>query len=73
MSHVKKSFSEGNALDFNISFDELYTQEEETMILQAIEKVGMEKLGPIKHELPYDITYDKINAVILKELINKTT
>jgi ATP-dependent DNA helicase RecQ len=67
ISHITKCISEGNLLDLDIDFEELFTKEEERLILGAIDKVGMQKLGAIKSSLPNEITYDKINAVILNK------
>lgn len=67
ISHISKCISEGNLIDLDINFDELFTKEEEKLILEAADKVGMEKIGPIKSLLPNEITYDKINAVILNK------
>lgn len=66
LSHIQKYLSEGNTLDFKVNFDVLFSEDDEKLILDAIEKVGVEKLSPIKNLLPDNITYDAIRAVILK-------
>lgn len=66
LSHIQKYLSEGNSLNFEIPFDELFDKEEEKLVLESIEKVGIARLTPIKNMLPDNITYDAIRAVILK-------
>ena len=40
------------------------------IVLDAIDKVGYNKLKSIKEIVPNKITYDTIKAVILKKIIN---
>ncbi len=69
-SHIQQYVSEGNELDFNMKFDNIFTEEEEILILEVIEEVGCGKLKPIKEKLPNGISYDAIKAVVLKKTIN---
>lgn len=69
ISHIQKYLSEGHPLDFRINFEELFDNDAEKLVLQAAEKVGIEKMAPIKNMLPDNITYDAIRAVILKNYI----
>jgi ATP-dependent DNA helicase RecQ len=66
VTHITKYIDEVNFLDFNIDFKELFNEEQEKLILRAIEKVGIERLAPIKELLPSEITYDAIRGVVLK-------
>lgn len=65
-SHIQTFIGEGENIDFNISFEDLFTDEEEKEILDAGERVGFSKLTPIKEIVNKDISYDKIKLVILK-------
>ena len=70
ISHVEQFMKEGNEIDFNIDFSTLFSKDEETLILNAIEKYGYYRIKPIKENLPNEISYDKIRFVILKKIIN---
>jgi len=51
----------------NFRLEEFLDSETEKQILQAIEKVGsLEKLSPIKKQLPAEISYEQIRMVIAK-------
>lgn len=65
-THIQTFLGEGKNIDFNISFEGLFTDEEEKEILGAGEKVGFSKLTPIKEIVNKNISYDKIKLVILK-------
>ena len=65
-THIQTFLGEGKNIDFNISFEGLFTDEEEKEILEAGEKVGFSKLTPIKEIVNKNISYDKIKLVILK-------
>ncbi|WP_317310931.1 DNA helicase RecQ [Clostridium thermobutyricum] len=65
-THIQTFLGEGKNIDFNISFEGLFTDEEEKEILEAGEKVGFSKLTPIKEIVKKNISYDKIKLVILK-------
>ncbi|WP_195972328.1 DNA helicase RecQ [Clostridium thermobutyricum] len=65
-THIQTFLGEGKNIDFNISFEGLFTDEEEKEILGVGEKVGFSKLTPIKEIVNKNISYDKIKLVILK-------
>ena len=44
--------------------------DEEKIVLNAIDKVGYNKLKDIKEVVPEEITYDAIRAVVLKKIIS---
>lgn len=49
-----------------VNFDDFITKEQESLILDAIEKIGAQKLKPIKEALPEEIDYFTIKAVLCK-------
>ena len=46
-------------------------EEEEKIVLDAIDKVGYSKLKDIKEIVSDKISYDTIRAVVLKKIINE--
>ncbi|MEX2105136.1 MAG: helix-turn-helix domain-containing protein, partial [Bacilli bacterium] len=58
--HIIRSGLEGHEIDWKAIIPEQY----ETLIISAIEKVGAEKLKPIKEELPEEVDYFAIKAVV---------
>jgi len=66
LSHVTEFIKEGNSLDFPMSFEDIFDEEVEKLVLEAIEEAGQDRLKPIKDLLPSHITYDQIRGVILK-------
>lgn len=70
-SHVQQYISEGNTIDFNINFYSIFNEDEEREVNLVIEEIGVNKLKDIKEKLDEDISYDKIRAVVLKQLIYK--
>ncbi|CUQ06949.1 ATP-dependent DNA helicase RecQ [Clostridium baratii] len=66
MSHIYKYLSDGEKIDFKINFTNLFTKEDEEEVIRAINKVGYNKLKPIKEEVRDDISYDTIKYIILK-------
>lgn len=70
IAHINNYISEENKVDFEVDFSSLFSQEEEKQVMQVIEKIGCNKLKPIKEALPYTITYDIIKYVILKYTMN---
>lgn len=68
-SHITQYISEGNNIDFDIDFTKYFDNSEEKQILNVINEIGYEKLKPIKEQLPQNITYDQIRAVVLKKVI----
>ena len=54
-----------------IDYDKYYNKEDEKMILDAINKNGIDKIQAIKKSLPDYIKYEAIRAVILNNIILK--
>lgn len=63
IEHLSKCQENGQAIDWS-KF--IISREVEENILDLIKKLGIEKLKPIKDELPEDIGYDHIKLVIMK-------
>ena len=72
ISHVEKYISEGNSIDFNIDFSEIFNEEDEIIVKEAINNVGFNKLKAIKEEVPINISYDAIKGIILKKIIEES-
>ena len=72
ISHVEKYISEGNTIDFNIDFSEIFNEEDEIIVKEAINNVGFNKLKAIKEEVPSNISYDAIKGIILKKIIEES-
>lgn len=71
MGHIQQYISEGNKVDFKIPFDEFFNEDEEKIVLKAIDEVGYNKLKSIKEIVPQEISYDAIRAIVLKKAINE--
>ncbi|WIV12384.1 DNA helicase RecQ [Proteiniborus sp. MB09-C3] len=63
IEHLKKCDENGKLIDWSIFIDDPLKEEK---ILNAIKKVGIERLKPIKEELPEEISYEDIKLVIAK-------
>lgn len=61
-SHIIQCAEEGE----DVNLDLLISEGSEDLILDAIKKVGIAKLKPIKEELPENIDYMAIKAVVCK-------
>ncbi|WP_342046478.1 DNA helicase RecQ [Bacillus sp. OTU530] len=61
-NHIVQCLEEGMA----VSWENILTPEQEALIREAALRVGMEKLKPIKDELPSDISYFMIKAALVK-------
>lgn len=65
--HILRAAKEGFDLDWTKIFDEHI----EAFVLEAVKKVGKNKLKPIKEELPPEVDYFMIKAVLMKdEIVN---
>lgn len=70
-SHVNQYISEENKIDFSIDFSVFCNQNDELTISEVIKKVGCAKLKNIKENLPDNINYDQIKAMVLKTMLTK--
>ena len=68
-AHIQQYVEEFGLLNLRLDFKELFNEEEETIIMGAIEKVGSSALKPIKEIVPDNISYEMIKAVILKNIV----
>lgn len=66
IDHLLKYVQEGNSIETTAGFGDYFTEEQEELIINAINKAGIEKIGPIKSELPDEISYDMIKLAIIK-------
>ena len=71
MSHVQQYVSDGNEIDFEVGFDYFFNEEEEKIVLEAINEVGYSKLKDIKEIVPDKISYEAIRAIVLKKVITE--
>lgn len=63
IKHLEKCEERGQTVEWGKFSIE---QDKETKVIEAINKVGLEKLKPIKELVPEDISYDEIKIVIAK-------
>ena len=61
-NHIIRTYQEGIMDDWSI----LFTEEEESLIEEAVSKVGTDLLKPIKEELPKEISYFQIKGFLVK-------
>ncbi|MGL4629229.1 MAG: helix-turn-helix domain-containing protein, partial [Cetobacterium sp.] len=61
LNHLSKAKEEMAELDLS----RLYTAEEKALLVEAVEKVGIERLKPIKESLPEYFSYDKIKLILM--------
>ncbi|MCC5800646.1 DNA helicase RecQ [Rossellomorea vietnamensis] len=61
-NHIIRTYQEGILDDWSI----LFTDEEESLIEEAVSKAGTDLLKPIKEELPKDISYFQIKGYLVK-------
>ncbi|KEH95066.1 DNA helicase RecQ [Clostridium massiliodielmoense] len=67
LGYVTDYIKEFGNIKFQLPLDDLYSKEDEKLIIDACEKVGYEKVSKIKKELPPEIKYESIRAVVLKK------
>ncbi|MGL5202662.1 DNA helicase RecQ [Cetobacterium sp.] len=61
LNHLSKAKEEMAELDLS----RLYTAEEKALLVEAVEKFGIERLKPIKESLPEYFSYDKIKLILM--------
>ena len=67
LGYVTEYFDETGNDDIKINIDNLYNKEEEDLIINMCEKFGYNKISTLKKELPDNIKYEAIRAVIIKK------
>lgn len=65
--HIFRAAKEG----YKIDWDNIFDEQTEALVLEVVKRVGKEKLKPIKEELPLEIDYFIIKAVLAKDEISK--
>ncbi|MFD1735494.1 DNA helicase RecQ [Bacillus salitolerans] len=68
-NHIIQAIEAGKQIDWETEF----SIEEEKLILETYDKVGSEKLKPLKDLLPDDIDYFKIKLVLAKQKLGTMT
>ncbi|QAT63240.1 DNA helicase RecQ [Acidilutibacter cellobiosedens] len=63
IEHLKKCEKDGLKVDWSRFIDDFH---KEKRILEAIGKLGLKRLKPIKESLPKDITYEDIKIIMAK-------
>lgn len=66
LGYVTEYIKETGDISFNLKLQEFIDSDEESHILRACDKSGIDKVSLIKKELPREISYESIRAVILK-------
>lgn len=69
LGYVTNYIEEYGKLDFNLSLMDLFTAEEEKLIMDVCENIGYDKVSNIKAQLPESIKYESIRAVIIKNYL----
>lgn len=69
LGYVTEYVKEFGENQFDINFDEFFTEEEEKEIIDVINIKGYEKISELKKVLPKYTRYESIRAVILKHYI----
>lgn len=66
LGYVTEYIKETGDISFNLNLQEFIDSDEESLILRICDKSGIDKVSLIKKELPREISYESIRAVILK-------
>lgn len=67
LGYVTEYIKEFGENIFDIDLQEFYNEDDEQLIVNACEKNGYDKINILKKELPSNIKYESIRAVILKK------
>lgn len=71
LSHISEFLKEGNEIEFEVDFGELFTENEEAEVVKVVNDVGYVALKPLKEKVSESISYDQIRAIILKNFVIK--
>lgn len=69
LGYVTDYLKEFGENQFDINFDEFFTEAEEKEIIDAVNEKGYEKISELKKALPKYTKYESIRAVVLKHFI----
>lgn len=69
LGYVTDYIKEFGENEFDINFDEFFTEAEEKEIIDAVNEKGYEKISELKKALPKYTKYESIRAVVLKHFI----
>ncbi|MNN04419.1 hypothetical protein D3C81_1171440 [compost metagenome] len=67
LGYVTDYLESGRELDFYLDISGLYTEEERALIINECRNSGYSSISSIKRNLPDNIKYESIRAVILDE------
>ena len=71
LGYVYDYINDGNNINFQLNLENLYSKGEKDIIIDAIEKLGQDKISVIKKNLPDFIKYESIRAIMLEKILNK--
>ncbi|MEG1312253.1 MAG: DNA helicase RecQ [Romboutsia sp.] len=71
LGYICDYIKENQDIKFDIDTKSLYNENDKDLILEMCNKLGEDKIGIIKKELPEHIKYENIRAVILEKYLNK--
>lgn len=71
LGYVCDYIKENKEIKFKIDTKSFYNESDRDLILDVCNKLGEEKIGAIKKELPEHIKYENIRAVILEKYMDK--
>ena len=71
LGYVYDYINDGNNINFQLNLENLYSKGEKDIIIDAIEKFGVDKISVIKKNLPDFIKYESIRAIMLEKILNK--
>ncbi|MGL5067882.1 MAG: DNA helicase RecQ [Sarcina sp.] len=69
LGYVTEYVVDGNEYTFDLNLEKYYSDTEEKEIMTACDKLGIENIASLKKELPREIKYESIRAIILNKYI----
>ena len=69
LGYVTDYIQEFGTPGFKLNLEEFFNEEEERVIMEVCERVGFEKVSLVKAEVPDNIKYESIRAVIIKNYL----
>ena len=71
LGYVTEYILSGNEYTFDIDLKSYYDENEYQIIVDSLNKIGDENLAKVKKELPREIKYESIRAIILERILEK--
>ena len=69
LGYVSEYVLEENKYEFDINLDKYYTKDEEEIIVEKCNQLGIDNIANLKKALPREIRYESIRAIILRKYI----